>query len=177
MLVWKSARSQLEQRLRLIDGVVNLGFGKTTVFTLRIFVPTIPTMQAEMINGRSLTVMRRNDNTRSVGLQTETDLETHQGKGKDGDGGVALSATDPFAARPPALPAEGAVKDDTIFEADKSESDEERQVGTDKEVTDGQELEANDEDDEDEDEDEEEMESSVLVPKTVSYLLKVQSYQ
>ena len=124
-LVWKSGRSQLEQRLRLIDGVVNLGFRKTTVFTLRIFVPTIPTLQTNMINGRSLTVMRRKDEvyTRSVGVQTETDLDSRQGKGKDRDGGVAFIASDPLAAGPPPPPAEGAVKVDTNIEADKNESD------------------------------------------------------
>ena len=47
----------------------------------------------------------------------------------------------------------------------------------DKVVLDGQEPEANEEDDEDEDEDNEEMESSVLFPVRISYLLKVQSYE
>jgi len=69
--MWRSGRSQLEQRVRLIDGVMNLGFSKRTVYSLRILVPIIPTV-GERGHGRSLTVMRR-ENATKVDKSIQTD--------------------------------------------------------------------------------------------------------
>ena len=57
--------AEIDPKQRLIDGVLTLGFRKTTIFSLRIFVPIIPAVQTEMSHGRSLTVMRRQDQART----------------------------------------------------------------------------------------------------------------
>ena len=41
VIVVHYACNQLEERARLLDGMMNLGYGKRTMFNLRIFVPIL----------------------------------------------------------------------------------------------------------------------------------------
>ena len=39
--VLASAREQVEERVRILDGIMNLGYHKTTNFALRVFLPSL----------------------------------------------------------------------------------------------------------------------------------------
>lgn len=73
MIAWRDGRAQLESRIRLIDGVLNLGFDIQCLYSVRIYVPTVPTMKG-MDQGRTLEVRRAiPDSARisvDVGVQT-----------------------------------------------------------------------------------------------------------
>jgi hypothetical protein len=71
IIVWREARAQLESRVRLIDGVVNLGYRMQAVYSLRIYVPTLPAAAAETDNGRAITVMRRHGDSIDKAVQTD----------------------------------------------------------------------------------------------------------
>ena len=73
MVVWREGRVQFESRIRLIDGVLNLGFNVDCLYLVRIYVPTVPTStDKEAIRGRALVAKRRVSpaNFAEVGVQT-----------------------------------------------------------------------------------------------------------
>ena len=69
----EGGRGQLESRIRLIDGVQNLGFNVDCLYSVQIYVPTVPTStDKQAIRGRALLVKRRVSpaNFAEVGVQT-----------------------------------------------------------------------------------------------------------
>ena len=62
---------QLESRVRLIDGVVNLGYRMQVVYSPQIYVPTLSTPATETNNGRTITVMRRHGDSIDKAAQTD----------------------------------------------------------------------------------------------------------
>jgi len=55
-----SACEQVEERVRILDGIMNLGYKKRTNFALRIFVPTLGPYVAQRKVMKSINVMRMN---------------------------------------------------------------------------------------------------------------------
>ena len=88
------AREQLEERVRLLDGVMNLGYGKRTMFSLRVLVPTLPSSATETKLTKSIKVFRRRKDRHDVeNKSVQTELGDGQGepnisdaeKGENGD--------------------------------------------------------------------------------------------
>jgi len=59
MVVWREGRGQLECRIRLIDAVLNIGFNVDCFFSVRVYVPTVPTStNKDAVCCRTLSVKR-----------------------------------------------------------------------------------------------------------------------
>ena len=76
----REARAQLEERIQILDGVMNLGYRKRCTFALRVFVPTLGPSVSESKFKRSIDVMRRKY------------LRNYDGKSVQTDGDVAATA-------------------------------------------------------------------------------------
>lgn len=72
------AREQLEERVRLLDGVMNLGYGKRTMFSLRVFVPTLGFGTKTKLT-KNIEVIRRNNRYEVENKAVQTNL----GDGRD----------------------------------------------------------------------------------------------
>jgi hypothetical protein len=59
MTVMSSAHEQVEERVRILDAIMNLGYQKGTNFALSIFVPTLGPYVAQRKVMKSIHVMRR----------------------------------------------------------------------------------------------------------------------
>src|ERR1700738_3364182 len=55
----QEARAQLEERIRILDGIMNLGYRKHCKFAPRLFVPTLGPAVSKTKIKRSIVVMRR----------------------------------------------------------------------------------------------------------------------
>jgi hypothetical protein len=53
------ARDQVEERVRILDAVMNLGYHKRTMFTMRVFVPTLGSSQIDTKVNKRIKVMRQ----------------------------------------------------------------------------------------------------------------------
>ena len=71
MVVWRDGRAQLEARIRVIDGVLNLGFEIRCLYSVRLYVPTvIDPNSKEKDYGRNLIVRRAVGGCVEAGVQT-----------------------------------------------------------------------------------------------------------
>jgi len=74
MIAWRAGRSQLESRIRLIDGVMNLGFGAHCLYSVRIYVPTIPVSTTKGADqGRTLVVRRSAQDSPHISTRVSAD--------------------------------------------------------------------------------------------------------
>ena len=81
-----SACEQVEERVRILDGIMNLGYQKGTNFALRIFVPTLGPYVAQRKVMKSIDVMRRKPVQSATGVvQVAAAAATDGGSGAGGD--------------------------------------------------------------------------------------------
>lgn len=73
------AREQLEERVRIIDGVMNLGYGKRTMYSLRIFVPTLASFPTQTKVTKSIKVIRGTDRRDVANKCVQTDFAVETG--------------------------------------------------------------------------------------------------
>ena len=67
------AAYQLERRIRLVDGIMSLGFESRCKYSMKVFVPQIGNPHIVCQRKRSLTVMRRNySDPKNLELHSET---------------------------------------------------------------------------------------------------------
>ena len=88
--VMPSAREQVEERVRILDGIMNLGYQKGAKFALRIFVPTLGPYVAQRKVMKSIDVMRRKlvQSATEVGqVAAAVATDGGSGAGEDVDGG------------------------------------------------------------------------------------------
>ena len=74
MIAWRAGRSQLESRIRLIDGVMNLGFEAHCLYSVRLYVPMISVETAKGVDqGRTLVVRRSAQDSPHISTRCSAD--------------------------------------------------------------------------------------------------------
>jgi hypothetical protein len=81
------ARDQVEERVRILDGVMNLGYYKRTTFALRVFVPTLGTSHIETKVNKPIKVVRRRQLPDGVDKSIQTGINVVAEGVVDGNGG------------------------------------------------------------------------------------------
>ena len=85
------ARDQIEERIRILDAIMNLGYYKRTIFAMRIFVPILGSSQRDTRMTKRITVMRR----RQLSERVDKSVQTIVGEGMvDGNEGSERTGDD-----------------------------------------------------------------------------------
>ena len=79
VIVVPYALEQLEERVRIIDGVINLGYGKHTAYSLRKFRPKSHELAAQSKLTKSIKVIGRADRPDFANKCVKTDFEAKAG--------------------------------------------------------------------------------------------------
>jgi len=90
--VLHDARDQVEERVRILDAVMNLGYYKRTIFTMRVFVPILGSSQIDTKVNKRIRVMRRRRlpeglNKSAQTVVEEEKVEANEGPERTGDDG------------------------------------------------------------------------------------------
>lgn len=85
------ARDQVEERVRILDAVMNLGYYKRTTFAMRVFVPILGSSQIDTKVNKRIRVMRR----RRLPEGVDKSVQTVVGEGRvDGNEGSERTGDD-----------------------------------------------------------------------------------
>jgi hypothetical protein len=149
--VLASAREQVEERVRILDGIMNLGYHKTTNFALRVFLPSLGA-NAQTNVMKSIEVIRRK--------RIQSPIEAVQGAvaavTMDGGGGVGGGGVEDIHGEP------GNGKQETGAATREGEEDVEKdRVGVGKGGGQGDEV----------------VEFSVLQKEMIEYMFKIESWE
>ena len=75
-IVISDAVHQLQCRIQLVDGVINIGFGEKCDYSMKVYIPAISNQHTPRVQQRSITLLRRDVkqllNTPQVDLKKET---------------------------------------------------------------------------------------------------------
>ena len=90
--VLRDARDQVEERVRILDAVMNLGYNKRTIFTMRVFVPILGWSQIDTKVNKRIRVIRRRRLPEGVDKSVQTDVgegkvDVNEGPERMGDDG------------------------------------------------------------------------------------------
>jgi hypothetical protein len=64
--VTRDAVVQLSRRIRLVDGILNLGFDEVCQYSMKVYIPSIANQHKSKVQQRSIDVLRRRDITKEL---------------------------------------------------------------------------------------------------------------
>jgi hypothetical protein len=62
----RDAVVQLSRRIRLVDGILNLGFDEVCQYSMKVYIPSIANQHKSKVQQRSIDVLRRRDITKEL---------------------------------------------------------------------------------------------------------------